>query len=84
MFLPRFDVSINMISLFAFIMVLGIVVDDAIIVGENIYRKHEEGLPPLEAATEGTLEVGRPVVFSVLTTIVAFCLALVNGRRNHG
>jgi multidrug efflux pump subunit AcrB len=70
--LPQFDVSINMISLFAFIMVLGIVVDDAIIVGENIYRKQEEGHGSLKAAVEGTLEVGRPVVFAVLTTIVAF------------
>ena len=70
--LPEFDVSINMISLFAFIMVLGIVVDDAIIVGENIYRKQEEGLGSLKAAVEGALEVGHPVIFSVLTTMVAF------------
>jgi multidrug efflux pump subunit AcrB len=70
--LPRFDVSINMISLFAFIMVLGIVVDDAIIIGENIYRKQEEGFSSLKAAVEGALEVGRPVIFAVLTTIVAF------------
>ncbi len=70
--LPEFDVSINMISLFAFIMVLGIVVDDAIIVGENIYRKQEEGYGSFKAAVEGTLEVGRPVIFAVLTTIVAF------------
>jgi multidrug efflux pump subunit AcrB len=72
-FLPQFDVSLNMISLFAFIMVLGIVVDDAIIVGENIFQLNEKGnLTRLEAAVEGTFEVGRPVVFSVLTTIVAF------------
>jgi multidrug efflux pump subunit AcrB len=70
--LPYFDVSINMISLFAFIMVLGIVVDDAIIIGENIYRKQEEGFGSFKAAVEGTLEVGRPVIFSVLTTLVAF------------
>ena len=70
--LPRVDVSINMISLFAFIMVLGIVVDDAIIIGENIYRKQEEGYGSLKAAVEGALEVGRPVIFSVLTTMVAF------------
>jgi multidrug efflux pump subunit AcrB len=70
--LPQVDVSINMISLFAFIMVLGIVVDDAIIIGENIYRKQEEGYGSLKAAVEGTLEVGRPVIFSVLTTMVAF------------
>jgi multidrug efflux pump subunit AcrB len=61
-----------MISLFAFIMVLGIVVDDAIVVGENIFRKHEEGLEPLEGAVQGALEVGRPVVFAVLTTVAAF------------
>ncbi len=70
--LPVYDVSLNMTSLFAFIMVLGIVVDDAIIVGENVFRHSEQGAPPLKAAVEGTLEVGRPVVFSVLTTIVAF------------
>lgn len=77
--LPWFDVSINMISLFAFIMVLGIVVDDAIIIGENIFRKQEEGLPPLEAAVQGAVEVGRPVIFSVLTTMVAFAPLLLGG-----
>ena len=70
--LPRFDVSINMISLFAFITVLGIVVDDAIIVGENIFRKQQEGLEPLDGAVQGTVEVGRPVIFAVLTTVAAF------------
>ena len=70
--LPRFDVSINMISLFAFITVLGIVVDDAIVVGENIFRKHDEGLKGLDGAVQGALEVGRPVIFAVLTTVVAF------------
>ena len=72
MLLPHFNVSINMISLFAFIMVLGIVVDDAIIIGENIYRRQEQGLGPLKAAVDGAVEVGRPVIFSVLTTMVAF------------
>ncbi len=70
--LPSFDVSINMISLFAFITVLGIVVDDAIVIGENIFRKHDEGLKGLEGAVQGAVEVGRPVVFAVLTTVVAF------------
>jgi len=79
MVLPQLDVSINMVSLFAFIMVLGIVVDDAIIIGDNIFRKSEEGLPPLKAAIEGASEVGRPVVFSVLTTIVAFWPLLLGG-----
>lgn len=50
--LPRFGISINMISLFAFIMVLGIVVDDAIVIGENIFRKQEQGLSPMKAAVE--------------------------------
>jgi len=79
MFLPQFDVSINMISLFAYIMVLGIVVDDAIIIGENIFRYSEEGTAPLESAVEGALEVGRPVIFSVLTTVVAFWPLLMGG-----
>jgi multidrug efflux pump subunit AcrB len=70
--LPFYDVSINMISLFAFIMVLGIVVDDAIVVGESVFRKREEGMPAFRAAVEGTMEVAVPVVFSVLTTIAAF------------
>lgn len=70
--LPDFDVSINMISLFALIMVLGIVVDDAIVIGENIFRKREEGLSPLKAAVEGATELGLPVIFAVLTTVAAF------------
>jgi multidrug efflux pump subunit AcrB len=77
--LPQMDVSINMVSLFAFIMVLGIVVDDAIIVGENVYRKQEEGLPAMVAAKQGTLEVGRPVIFAVITTMVAFWPLLLGG-----
>lgn len=72
LFLPAADVSINMISLFGFLMVLGIVVDDAVVVGENVYEKRQEGLPPLRAAIEGTREVAGPVVFSILTNVVAF------------
>jgi multidrug efflux pump subunit AcrB len=64
--------TLNMISLFGLIMVLGIVVDDAIVVGESIYVHRKRGEPPLKAAVEGTLEVGMPVVAAVLTTIVAF------------
>jgi multidrug efflux pump subunit AcrB len=75
--LPFLDVTINMISLFAFIMVLGIVVDDAIIIGENIFRKQEEGLPPLQASSQGATEVGHPVIFSVLTTMAAFAPLLI-------
>ncbi len=72
MALPYFDVSINMISLFAFILVLGIVVDDAIVVGEHVFSLREQGVPPLKAAVEGTIAIGRPVIFSVLTTVAAF------------
>ncbi|OQX63401.1 MAG: acriflavin resistance protein [Desulfococcus sp. 4484_241] len=72
MFLPNFDVSINMISLFAFIMVLGIVVDDAIVIGENIYSKYQQGMPGNMASVEGAHQVGRAVIFSVFTTVAAF------------
>jgi multidrug efflux pump subunit AcrB len=66
------DGTINMISLFSLIMVLGIVVDDAIIVGEAIYFHRKQGEPPLKAAVEGVSEVGMPVIAAVTTTIVAF------------
>jgi multidrug efflux pump subunit AcrB len=79
MLMPHYDISLNMLSLFAFIMVLGIVVDDAIIVGENVFSKQEAGMAPLAASIEGTLEVGRPVIFSVLTTIAAFAPLLLAG-----
>jgi multidrug efflux pump subunit AcrB len=70
--MPAIDVSINLISLFAFILVLGIVVDDAIIVGENVYtHQHRSGLG-LEGSISGAREVGTPVIFAVLTTVAAF------------
>ena len=70
--LPTFGVSINLISLMAFIIVLGIVVDDAIIVGENAYTEQERNDDPLRGAILGAQGVSTPVVFGVLTTIVAF------------
>ncbi len=70
--MPFLDASINMLSLFAFIMVLGIVVDDAIIAGEHIYAHQERGMEPARAARVGVQEIAKPVVFAVLTTIVAF------------
>jgi multidrug efflux pump subunit AcrB len=70
--MPTLDVSVNLFSLFAFIVVLGIVVDDAIIVGENIYTHHQRHGDPLKAAVEGAQEVSVPVVFAVLTTVAAF------------
>ncbi len=70
--MPWLGVSINMISLFAFILALGIVVDDAIVVGENIYEHRQRGKPYAQAAIDGALEVAIPVTFSVLTTVAAF------------
>ena len=70
--IPEFDVTINMISLFAFIVVLGIVVDDAIVVGENIFNYLEEGMKPLDAAIRGVREMAMPVTFAIITTVAAF------------
>lgn len=78
--MPVFDMSLNMLTMFAFILVLGIVVDDAIVTGENIYRHQRLGMPPAEAALFGTKEVAVPVTFGVITTMVAFApLLLVTG-----
>ena len=70
--MPMLDVSINMISLFSFILVLGIVVDDAIVVGESVFARQEETGEGLTAAIEGSNSVAVPVIFGVLTTAVAF------------
>jgi len=70
--LPHLDVSLNMISLFAFILAVGIVVDDAIIVGENIHARRQQGLPLREAVALGASEMAIPVLFAVGTNILAF------------
>lgn len=70
--LPLFDVSFNMISTFAFLLVIGVIVDDAIIVGEAIHFKTEEGETGLDAAVNGTQMVIKPVIFAVLTTMIFF------------
>ncbi|MDH3776838.1 MAG: efflux RND transporter permease subunit, partial [Desulfobulbaceae bacterium] len=70
--LPLLGVTFNMVSMFAFIVTLGIVVDDAIIVGENVYSHRQQGLPWLEAAITGTRSIAMPVTFSVLTNMVTF------------
>ena len=70
--MPYFGITANTMSLFGFIIVLGIVVDDAIITGENIYTRLREDLTPLDAAVLGTKEVTTPVTFGAITTIVAF------------
>ncbi|MGD8993393.1 MAG: efflux RND transporter permease subunit [Desulfobacterales bacterium] len=71
-FLSTIGSSINIVSMFAFIVTLGIVVDDAIVVGENIYHHRQRGLAWFEAAIRGTREIAMPITFSVLTNMVAF------------
>lgn len=70
--IPHYGVTINMVSLFAFILSLGLVVDDAIVVGENVYAYRQKGMGFLESAIRGVQEMAIPVVFAVLTTIAAF------------
>jgi len=71
-FLPMIGVSINMVSMFGFLVVLGIVVDDAVVVGENIYEYRQQGMSRIEAAIQGTRDISKPVVFSILTNVIAF------------
>ncbi len=81
LFMPMFGITINLMSLFAFILVLGIVVDDAIVTGENVYSHLQRGEEPLHAAIKGTKEVAVPVTFGILTTAAAFLpLAFQTGR----
>ena len=77
--LPMFNVSINMISLFGFILVLGIVVDDAIIIGESAYSEIEKRGKSAEAVIAGAKKVAMPATFGVLTTIAAFTPMLMVG-----
>lgn len=72
LFLPWIGVSLNMMSMFAFIIALGIVVDDAIMIGENIYSYREQGHSLREAAVRGAREMATPITFAILSNIVAF------------
>ncbi|NOR51784.1 MAG: AcrB/AcrD/AcrF family protein, partial [Gammaproteobacteria bacterium] len=82
--MPFFGVTLNIFSLFAFLLVLGIVVDDAIVTGENIYTHLKKSENGLHAAIQGTKEVAVPVTFGVLTTVVAFMpLAFIEGVRGE-
>ena len=75
-----YGISLNMISLFSLILVLGLLVDDAIVVTENVYRYVEQGMDPRQAAIQGTSEVAWPVVATVTTTVAAFLpLLLIPG-----
>jgi multidrug efflux pump subunit AcrB len=79
-----FDISLNMMSAFGFIIVLGIVVDDAIVTGENVYSHMRAGDSGLSAAIHGTKEVAIPVTFGILTTIAAFGpLGFIEGRMGE-
>ncbi|NIB25897.1 efflux RND transporter permease subunit [Pseudoteredinibacter isoporae] len=71
-FLPLFNVTINVISLFGFIIALGLVVDDAIIAGENIYARQQQGMDFQTAAIMGAKEMAVPLSFAILTNIIAF------------
>lgn len=83
-FLPSLDVSINVLSLFAFLLVLGVLVDDAIVVGENVFTHRQRGVPPLRAAIAGTQQVTTPVVFGVLCSMAAFTpLLLIPGAMGE-
>jgi len=82
LFMPQVGGTFNVVSLLAFIMVIGIVVDDAIVTGENIYRRMREGMDPKQASIVGTQEITVPVTFGILTTVVAFLpLSYLDGTR---
>ncbi|MFC7444808.1 efflux RND transporter permease subunit [Mesoflavibacter profundi] len=73
-FAGQFDVTINVLPLFGMIIVIGILVDDGIVIAENIYQHYEKGKKPVQAAIDGTLEVIPPVVSAIITTLLAFSL----------
>lgn len=78
---PFFDLTISTLTVIAFIVVLGILVDDAIVIGESVHSKESEGLPQVEAAIQGTQAVFVPVIFGVLTSVTAFLpIMLIPGR----
>ena len=80
--MPWFGISLNVMSLFGFILVLGIVVDDAIVTGENIYTHLKNADSSEDAVIRGTQEVATPVTFGILTTVAAFLpLAFIEGNR---
>ena len=78
MLMPLVGVSINIVSLFAFIMVLGIVVDDAIVIGESAYTEIEKHGSGIDSVVRGTLKVATPATFGVLTTIAVFAPFLMS------
>jgi multidrug efflux pump subunit AcrB len=80
-FMNIIGLTLNFLTMFGLIIVLGLLVDDAIVVAENIKARHERGEPPLKAAVNGAVEVEWPVVATVLTTVAAFMpLRLIEGQ----
>ncbi len=80
-FAPMFNVTINVLSLFGMIIVIGILVDDGIVIAENIYQHYEKGKTPVQAAIDGTMEVIPPILSAIITTILAFSIFLfLDGR----
>lgn len=76
-----FNVTINVLSLFGMIIVIGILVDDGIVIAENIYQHYERGKTPVQAAVDGTMEVLPPILSAITTTILAFGIFLfLDGR----
>ncbi|MTI31371.1 efflux RND transporter permease subunit [Xanthovirga aplysinae] len=71
-FAPQLSVTINVLSLFGMIIVIGILVDDGIVIAENIYHHYEKGKSPIRAAIDGTMEVIPPIISAILTTVLAF------------
>jgi len=71
-FAAQLGVTINVLSLFGMIIVIGILVDDGIVIGENIFQHYERGKSPIRAAIDGTIEVIPPIVSAILTTMLAF------------
>ncbi|MEH6407581.1 MAG: efflux RND transporter permease subunit [Leeuwenhoekiella sp.] len=80
-FAAQFDVTINVLSLFGMIIVIGILVDDGIVISENIYQHYEEGKTPIRAAIDGTMEVMPPIVSAIITTVLAFSTFLFLDSR---
>ncbi|MCP4350801.1 MAG: efflux RND transporter permease subunit, partial [Desulfobacterales bacterium] len=70
--LPLFGGTINMLSLFAFIVTIGVVVDDAIMIGEAVYMNRQKGMTNFEASVQGLKEMGGPVLLATMTTMIAF------------
>ena len=71
-FAGEFDITINLMSLFGMIVVIGILVDDGIVIAENIFRHYEQGKSPEQAAVDGTMEVLPAIVSAIITTLIAF------------